>query len=376
MADGAKKNIKGRGAQSRPANRYERVRLDRAVDAVADRSPDEPPAIDRQTRRPLADAPPRLATQFLPDQTRSIISENNSPDVGFRFSVNPYRGCEHGCAYCYARPTHEYLGFDAGLDFESKIMVKHRAPELLREALAKKSWQGELIAFSGNTDCYQPAERQYELTRGCLAVCAQARQAVGIITKNALLLRDLDLLTELARERLVHVNMSVTTLDANLARAMEPRTSSPAARLDAIAQLAAAGVPVRVMVAPIIPGLTDLETPAILAAASQAGARSAGYVLLRLPLTVEPVFRDWLVRNCPEKQERIESLVQATRGGEYYRSEWGQRMKGGGAYAEGIGRQFAVFAKKHGLDGKLTPAIDTTKFRRPRLSGDQLPLFD
>src|SRR4051812_21198174 len=244
-------------------------------------------------------------TEYLPDRARSIVTENDSPDVGFRYSINPYRGCSHGCAYCYARPTHEFLGFNAGLEFETKIMVKEDAPELFRAFLARDGWGAHPIALSGVTDCYQPAERRYRLTRRCLEVAAEARQPMTVITKNALVLRDLDLLGEMAQGGLVHVYVSLTTLDAELARSMEPRTSPPAARLGAVGALSGAGVPVGVLVAPVIPGLTETEIPAILAAAKGAGAGTAGYTLLRLPLAVAPVFREWLERTQPGRSGRV-----------------------------------------------------------------------
>jgi DNA repair photolyase len=312
--------------------------------------------------------------EYLTDASRSVVSENNSPDVGFRFSVNPYRGCQHGCAYCYARPTHEYLGFSAGLDFETKIVVKHNAPELLREFLSRPAWQPEVIVFSGVTDCYQPAERRFRITRQCLEVALECRQPIGIVTKNALVVRDLDLLREMASLRLVQVNVSVTTLDAELARVMEPRTSVPAARLRAMQSLTEAGVPVRVLVAPIIPGLNDAEIPAILKAAHEAGAKSAGYVLLRLPLTVEPVFLEWLERTQPLRAERVKQHIRRTRGGKLSDSRWGRRMVGSGQIAEQIKKMFRVFLKKHGLDAGLPP-LDVTQFRPPTLPSGQLRLF-
>ncbi len=312
--------------------------------------------------------------EYLADASASIVSENDSPDVPFRYSLNPYRGCQHGCAYCYARPTHEYLGFSAGLDFETKIVVKHDAPELLRDFLARPAWQPEEICFSGVTDCYQPAERQFRLTRRCLEVALASRQPIGIVTKNALVLRDLDLLRQMASLRLVHVSLSVTTLDADLARAMEPRTSIPAARLRAVRMLSDAGVPARVLVAPVIPGLNDPEIPAILKAAAAAGAQGAGYVLLRLPLTVEPVFLEWLARTQPLRAERIQRHIRETRGGKLSDSEWGRRMKGHGQIAEQIKQLFQVFAHKHGLDRPLPP-LDASQFRPPIPSSGQLRLF-
>ncbi|MEX2188403.1 MAG: PA0069 family radical SAM protein, partial [Pirellulales bacterium] len=291
----------GRAAQLAPANRFERTRLiddfeqlDHAGEASDER---------------------RLPTEFFADDAKTIIRENNSPDIPFRYSINPYRGCEHGCAYCYARPGHETLGLNAGIDFETKILVKHNAAELLRRELSRPSWSAEWIAISGVTDCYQPVERRLQITRACLEVLAEARQPCGIVTKNALVTRDLDLLAAMAAAWTVQVAVSVTTLDPQLARSLEPRTSSPAARLAAIAELTAAGVPVRVMAAPIIPGLNDQELPAILKAARSAGAAAASYTLLRLPLTVRPVFEDWLARNAPLKKARIEALIRDTRSG-------------------------------------------------------------
>jgi len=285
MAENVGTNVVGRAAQAAPPNRFVKIHVESDFEQLAD--DDELLAEER-----------RVPTEFLVDQSQSLITSNDSPDVPFRYSANPYRGCEHGCAYCYARPGHEYLGFDAGLDFETRIMVKQRAPELLREELAKPAWRGEFIALSGVTDCYQPAERHFRLTRGLLEVMLEARQASGIITKNALVARDIDLLEQLSKLRLAEVNFSLTSLDAELQRTLEPRTSNPQAKLAAMKKLSAAGVPVRVMVAPVIPGLTDHEMPRILEAAAEAGATSAGYTLLRLPLAVRPIFLDWLGRTA------------------------------------------------------------------------------
>lgn len=312
--------------------------------------------------------------EYLTDASKSIVSENDSPDVGFRYSVNPYRGCQHGCSYCYARNSHEYLGLNAGLDFETKIIVKQDAPQLLRDFLSKKSWKPEVIVFSGVTDCYQPAERQFKLTRQCLEVALECHQPVGIITKNALVVRDIDILREMASLRLVHVNISVTSLDPELARIMEPRTSTPAARLRAIQTLTAAKIPARVMVAPIIPGLNDSEIPAILGASKDAGAGSAGHVLLRLPLSVRPVFVEWLERTQPLKAEKVKSLIRGTRGGQLNQSEWVKRMVGTGQMAEQINQVFDVFVKKLGLHGKLPP-LDFSQFRPPIPRSGQLQLF-
>lgn len=317
----------------------------------------------------------QVPTQFLVDSSQSIVSENDSPDVPFRFSLNPYRGCEHGCAYCYARPYHEFLGFNAGVDFETRVLVKERAPQLFREFLCRKNWIPEPITFSGVTDCYQPAERRFRLTRGCLEVALEARQPVGIITKNALILRDLDLLKQLAARHLVEVSISLTTLDHELARELEPRTSSPSARLRTITELSAAGIPVRVMTAPVIPGLNDSEIPALLEAAAKAGALTAGYVMLRLPLAVKPVFLDWLARVRPSHATRIESLIRQVREGELNQTQFGTRMRGTGPIAEQIAQSFKIFARRHGLAAR-PPALDASQFRPPRDPRGQLRLFE
>ena len=352
---------KGRGANLSPPNRFDKVH------AEADYEQFE---YDEDFREELA----TVNSQFLPDTSKSIVTENDSPDVPFRYSINPYRGCEHGCAYCYARPTHEYLGFNAGIDFESKILVKENAPELFREFLARDRWQSELVAMSGVTDCYQPAERRYCLTRACLEVALEARQPIGIITKNALVLRDLDLLHEMARRNLVHVHLSVTTLDEKLARTMEPRTSRPAARLRAVEALKTSGIPASVMVAPLIPGLNDSEVPSILAAASEAGALTAGYVLLRLPLAVSPIFSDWLRRTQPTRAPRVEGLIRSTRAGKLNSSDFGERMRGTGQIAEQISKSFRLFVRKYKLDRKM-PELDFTQFRPPKVKSGQLRLF-
>lgn len=341
----------GRSSSVGPGNRFERARTEGDWTDL--------------NQEDVAELFPRsVPTQFLPDASRSIISHNSSPDVPFNVSLNPYRGCEHGCSYCYARPTHEYLGFGAGLDFETKVLVKHDAAELLRKALAEKSWKPQPISFSGVTDCYQPAERKFRLTRACLEVLLEARHPVTVITKNALILRDVDLLSELARRNLVHAAISVTTLDADLARRMEPRSSTPAARLNAIQHLAEAGVPVVVMDAPLIPGLNDHEIPAVLSAARQAGALSAGYVLLRLPLSVEPVFTEWLRREFPDKADRVLALVRETRAGKSNDSRFRVRMRGSGVYADQIATSFKVFRAKLGFHER-PPELDCEQFRPP-----------
>jgi DNA repair photolyase len=354
---------KGRGSQLDPPNRFGGPVHVLELDEVAE----DEEYLERLRNRP---------TEYLPDRSRSIVSENDSPDVGFRYSVNPYKGCSHGCSYCYARQTHEYLGLNAGLDFETKIFVKEDAPVLFRQFLSRDRWRPEPIAFSGNTDCYQPAERTYRLTRQCLEVAAEFQQPISIITKNALIVRDLDVIAGMAAHDLVHVNISVTTLDAALVRVMEPRTSTPAARLRAIAALRAAGVPVRVLVAPIIPGLNDTEIPAILEAVRAAGAQHAIFTMLRLPLTVAPVFLEWLARTQPGRAEKIEGRIRGMRQGRLNNPQFGARMRGSGAIAEQIGRLFRVLAARHGLDRGLPPQ-DCNRFRRPgeQPESEQLWLF-
>jgi DNA repair photolyase len=355
------RTIKGRGAAVQPANPYLAVQLTADFEQVAG---------DEDYLQSLG----RPATQYFADESRSIVAENDSPDVGFRYSINPYRGCAHGCSYCYARPTHEYLGLSAGLDFETKVFVKLHAAELLREFLARPSWTPETIAISGVTDCYQPAERHYKLTRACLAVAAECRQPAGIITKNALVTRDIDLLQELAKHRAAHVSVSITSLDAQLARVMEPRTSSPAARLRAIHDLNAAGIPTSVMVAPIIPGLNDSEIPAILTEARKAGAQGAGYVLLKLATTVREVFLDWLERHYPDRYPRIETLIRSTRAGRLNDSKFGRRQRGTGPVADLIADSFNLWTTRLGFPDDDEP-LNTESFRPPPLTSGQLTLF-
>lgn len=343
----------GRGANLNPPNRFERIHL------AAD--PDLP--VEEQ-------ASPR--TQFFDDGSESLLNKNNSPDVGFSYGLNVYRGCEHGCAYCFARPYHEYLGWSSGLDFETKILVKRRAPELLRRELSARNWKPQPIAMSGATDCYQPAERQLKLTRQCLAVFAELRHPVFIITKNALVTRDLDLLRELARFQCIGVHVSVTTLDGDLSGKLEPRASRPAARLRAIRELAEAGIPVGVMVAPVIPGLTDHEVPSILAAAAEAGATSAGHVLVRLPHAVKDVFLQWLDDHAPTKKARIMDRLMTLHGGKLYDSDWGKRMRGEGIFAQQLEELFKVASRRAGLNQQHF-ALSTEHFRRP--GGTQLEMF-
>ncbi len=346
--------IRGRGATRNPPNRF------------------LPLVVEREAGNPAEDTAP--GTELLEDRSRSVIARNDSPDVGFDASLNPYRGCEHGCAYCYSRPTHEYLGFSAGLDFETKILVKGDAPRLLRQELASPGWEPQVLALSGVTDPYQPAERKLRLTRRCLEVLVEARNPVMVITKNHLVTRDVDLLGDLARHDAAAVGVSITTLDRSLQRRMEPRTSTPDRRLAAIARLTEAGVPVRVMVAPVIPGLTDHEIPAILEAAAAAGAQRAAYIMLRLPLSVGPLFEDWLTRHFPDRVEKVMNRMRNLHGGRVYDPRFGSRMKGDGPFADEVSRLFALSARRVGLT-RRSASLSTAAFRRPSL-GPQLALFD
>jgi DNA repair photolyase len=346
--------IPTRGATSNPTNRFEQIHLERDEDW-----------------NPEEDA--LLTTKFFHDRTQTILNRNDSPDIGFTYSLNAYRGCEHGCIYCYARPFHEYLGFSSGLDFETRIMVKMNAPQLLREELASPKWQPQCIAMSGVTDCYQPVERKLKLTRGCLEVFAEFRNPVGIVTKNALVTRDLDLLTELARHNAVVVFVSVTTLDTDLRKVMEPRTSPPAARLAAIRKLRDAGVPVGVMVAPVIPGLTDHEIPNIVASAAEAGAQFVGRVIVRLPYAVAPLFEQWLTTHFPERKEKVLNRIRSLRGGKLNDPRFGQRMTGEGIFADQIEQMFNVACRRAGIGDSHVP-ISAKAFRCP--GGKQLGLFD
>ena len=338
----------GRGASFNPPNRFERFHYQ-----------PEPDAADGDEELTVS---PR--TEFLLDASRSIISYNDSPDVGFRAGVNPYRGCEHGCIYCYARPFHEHLGLSAGLDFESKILVKPDAPELLRQELASPRWQPQPIGLSGVTDCYQPIERHLHLTRRCLQVLAEFRNPVVVVTKNRLVTRDRDYLGELARHKAAAVYLSLTTLEEPLRRVMEPRTSTAAARLEAIAELRQAGVPVGVLVAPVIPGLNDHEIPSLLAAAAQAGAQFCGWTMLRLPWAVADLFCDWLRRHFPDRQHKVLSRIRAVRGGRLNDSRFGSRMRGEGEIAQTIGRLFQLARRRAGLQ-QGCPELSVAAFRRP-----------
>jgi DNA repair photolyase len=336
--------LRGRGAADNPPNRFERLHYECGGDDLEDR--------------------PAPGTQFFKDLSRTIITQNDSPDVGFDTSINPYRGCEHGCIYCYARPTHEFLGMSAGLDFETKILVKEDAPALLRRELSSRRWQPRTIALAGVTDPYQPVERRLGLTRRCLEVLAEFRNPVGVVTKNHLVTRDLDLLAELARHEAAAVFVSVTTLDAELARVMEPRASAPQARLAAIEEVSQAGVPAGVMVAPVIPGLTDHEMPAIIETAVRAGAACAGYVPLRLPLAVGPLFEEWMGRHYPEKMDKVLGRIRGMRGGKLNDARFGSRMRGEGAVAEMIHDVFELACRRAGI-ARPWRVLSTKAFRRP-----------
>ncbi|MCC6794179.1 MAG: PA0069 family radical SAM protein [Candidatus Hydrogenedentes bacterium] len=346
--------IRGRGVTKNPQNRFDEITY------VRDEEWDEEEA-------------PRPGTQYLPDASKSIIATNDSPDVGFDASINPYRGCEHGCVYCYARPSHEFFGYSAGLDFETKIFVKHDAPELLRKELMSRRWVPKVLAISGVTDPYQPIERKLRITRRCLEVLAEFRNPCGIITKNRLVTRDIDILQELVRFNAARVFISITTLDVALNRVMEPRTSLPQQRLDAVRTLADAGIPVGVMVAPIVPGLTDEEIPRILEASAKAGAQHAGFVMLRLPFAVAPLFEAWLEQHYPARKEKILNRVRDVRGGKLYQSEWGSRQRGEGFYAEQIANIFKIACSKFGLN-QATLHLSADAFRRT--DGNQMQLFD
>lgn len=321
----------------------------------------------------LEDLPP-FKTVVQMESPRSIITRNDSPDISFDRSINPYRGCEHGCVYCYARPSHAYMGMSAGLDFEAKLFAKPNAAKLLEKELSRASYEPKTIAIGTNTDPYQPIEQQYRIMREILEVLEAYNHPVGIVTKSALVLRDMDILGRMAEKGLAKVALSVTTLDRKLARTMEPRASTPTRRLDALRLLNEAGIPASVMVAPIIPGLTDHEIEKILDAAHGMGARNAGYVLLRLPLEVSPIFKDWLLRHYPDRYRHVLSLLRSMRGGKDYDAEWGKRMRGDGPYAWQIGRRFEIAARKFGLN-KDRSRLRTDLFHRLSPQGGQLSLL-
>ncbi|MDE1153322.1 MAG: PA0069 family radical SAM protein [Micavibrio sp.] len=342
----------GRGAMENPAGRFEPLTLEADTDAAEAELADPDDMF----------APTPIRTEVFYDRTKSIISTNDSPDIGMDATVNPYRGCEHGCIYCFARPTHEYLGLSAGLDFETKIFAKPDAPRLLAEKLSSKNWQPAVIFMSGVTDPYQPLERKLKITRGCIEVLADFHNPVSFITKNALIARDIDLLSPMASLNLTSVNFSVTTLDRKLARAMEPRATTPLLRLKAIEQLAKAGIPVTVLIGPVLPGLTEHEIPAILKSAADAGAVSAGYTMLRLPYGVKDLFQTWLHEHFPDRADKVLNRIRAIRDGKLNDAEFGARMRGEGFYAEQIAQIFTLARRRFNLTRRIT--LSTAHFRR------------
>ena len=350
--------FKGRGAVSNPAVRFEATTREQTHDGWYEEEILE-----------------HLSETVLPDQARSVITTNNSPDVGFDRSINPYRGCSHGCVYCFARPSHAYLGLSPGLDFETKLFYKADAVKILETELAKPKYVCKPIALGINTDAYQPLEKRLKITRGILAVLARCRHPVTLVTKSALIVRDIDLLSELARDRLVSVMLSITSLSNDIKRTLEPRAASPQARLRVIQQLTEAGIPVGVLVAPVIPAMTDHELEDILAAAKAAGAGSAGYVLLRLPHEVKILFREWLQAHYPDRAQHVMSLINQTRGGKDYDAAFGQRMRGTGPYAELLRARFELARRKHGLDlADERHDLDVSLFRPPLPDSAQLTL--
>lgn len=315
-----------------------------------------------------------LRTEVTEERPRSVVTRNTSPDIPFDRSLNPYRGCEHGCSYCFARPSHAYLGLSAGLDFETRLTAKPDAARVLARELARRGYRPDVLAIGTNTDPYQPIESRYRIMRAVLQVLSDWNHPVAIVTKGALITRDIDILADMARRNLVHVGVSVTSLDPVLSRQLEPRAPAPARRIEAIRTLAASGIPVRVMVAPVIPVLTEPEIESILAAARDAGASAASWILLRLPHEVAPLFRDWLARHVPGQAAHVMNRLRDMRGGQDYDAEWGLRMKGQGIHADLIARRFTVAARKLGLDRSLAP-LDLDRFAAPPRPGDQLSLF-
>lgn len=352
-----RKNIRGRGALDNPTGRFERLVTEDDVNSY------EPEDLEGK----------QVETEIFRDHTKSIVTTNDSPDVGMEASVNPYRGCEHGCIYCFARPTHEYFGLSTGLDFETKIFAKPEAPRLLAEKLSSKSWVPKVLMLSGVTDCYQPIERKLRITRGCFEVLRDFRNPATIVTKNYLVTRDIDIFKEMAVHDCIKVNISLTTLDKELARTMEPRASQPHMKLRAIEALAKAGVPVGIMMGPIVPGLTDHEIPKVIEAAANAGAITAYHTILRLPWGVKDLFESWLREHYPDKADRVLNRVRAIRGGKLYESDFELRMAGRGVFAEQIHQMFAMYKKKHGLD-KPWRGLSVAGFRRGA-GGGQMDLF-
>jgi DNA repair photolyase len=380
--------LRGRGAVSNQVGRYEkhtRVLLDDGWPRSAGLARVSEPSSGATNKKAPPDetwdgwtpedgAPPALRTEVIHDSTRSIITSNKSPDLSFDQSINPYRGCEHGCIYCFARPTHAYLGMSPGVDFESRLFAKPNAAELLAKELSAPGYVPKVIAMGTNTDPYQPLEKKMRITRSILEVLRDFRHPVAIVTKSPLILRDADILSDMARMGLAKAALSVTTLDRKLARVMEPRAGTPARRLQAIQGLSDAGVPAGVMFAPAIPALNDHEMEAVLSAAADHGARSAGYVLLRLPLEIKDLFREWLEANAPTKAKHVMALVRSMRGGKDYDSNWNTRMTGTGPYAQMMARRFHMAVKRLGLNLPTTP-LATHKFKRPPRLGDQLSLL-
>lgn len=349
---------RGRGARSNASGRYESLGRETFDDGWT---------LDDE-------APAKLETTLTAEKARVIISRNDSPDVGFSASINPYRGCEHGCIYCYARPAHAYMGLSPGLDFESKLFFKPEAAKLLEKELSKPSYIPEFIHIGGNTDPYQPQERKLRITRGVIEVLLRFRHPFTVITKSALVVRDIDLLAEAAAQGLTRVAMSITTLDRKLARSMEPRAATPEKRIDAVRRLSAAGVPVSVMFAPAIPGLNDHEMEAVLERAAEAGANGAGYVALRLPLEIKDLFREWLETDHPDRARRVMSLVRQMRGGKDYDMQWRSRMRGEGPVADLMAARFNAARKRYSLNQSWN-ALDVTRFRVPAQRGGQMDLF-
>jgi DNA repair photolyase len=347
----------GRGAQTNRSGRYEPIAYEPQDDGWES----------------LAELE-ALTTEVQEVPARRILARNDSPDIGFDRSINPYRGCEHGCIYCFARPTHAFLGLSPGLDFETKLFAKTDAAQALERELAEPCYEVSTIAIGTNTDPYQPIERRYRIMRRILEVLSATNHPVGIVTKSALVLRDLDILTSMAKRGLVKVALSVTTLDRRLARAMEPRASTPDKRIETLQRLVDAGVPASVMVAPVIPGLTDMEMERILECASTVGIKNAGYVLLRLPLEIGDLFTEWLQANCPDRAKRVLSLMRSTRGGKLYDAKWGKRMVGDGPYAWMIGRRFEMAAERLGMN-ESSVELRTDLFTPPSRPGQQLKLL-
>ncbi|TDO22077.1 PA0069 family radical SAM protein [Pedobacter duraquae] len=346
--------FKGRGAQLNPHNHFQKDSyVKEHTEGIDDWEESDP------------------KTSFIFGESRSIVNKVDSPDVGMAYSLNPYQGCEHGCTYCYARNAHEYWGFSAGLDFERKIIVKKDAPELFKKFLHRKGWDASVISLSGNTDCYQPAERKFRLTRQLLEIALEYKQPIGIITKNALILRDLDILSELAKHKLISVYVSINSLNEDLRLKMEPRTTTAKQRLKIIEQLSSAGIPVGVMVAPTVPGLSDHEIPQILKTIAQCGAISAGYTVVRLNGAIGPIFKDWLIKNYPDRFEKVWHMIQSCHGGQVNDSRFGERMRGGGNIADMIRDTFRLHCRLNKLNTTVVE-LDATQFRIP---GSQLNLF-